>query len=692
MGEVFAALDTFDGKTVAVKLLPPAYADDPLRRKRFLREAQTAAMIQGPHIIPVTGLFEEGEALYLVMEYIRGGSLQPRIRHTLNRDIGSIISIARQVAQGLAIAHAAGIIHRDIKPSNILLDERGETAWITDFGLAALDSGEPLTTTGHQMGTPAYMSPEQVRGEALDHRTDLFSLGCVMYAMVTGHSPFHAENVVATSWRITNHVPPNLCTLDSRIPPAFAAIVERLLRKSPGERFSSAQDVDRALAECLSSDAIPEHILGTDSLADQPTVALRPRKQRRAIVLAALVVLAMGSLIWSLVTPLGFDRKPVNGGGRQADGELPEPGSNAADVNSAETAHEGPEKEAALAAHEPKEWIVAKEGAADFQNLTDALAAAGPHDRIEVRDAATYDGPLVISDPYRLEGVQLIARQGAVIRCSNASGRLATLSIQGTRHVQIEGFTIEGGYELHTVSMSGDVAGTKLVDLSLVQPPNSLWANLLLARECRGTAAEPLIVRSCRINSPKFGVFVGRDDIPEAVEVAHLLIDGNSFAGPGTHIEITHSARHVRIEHNRFQEGYGVRLRLAGVPSSSKISLVNNTFFENESWLSFGSDREDYDGMLANNLIVACRSKVWSAEFERRSARWELFNNICEDAEANVAEQMSPFGKILRDAGLKSKDPAAADFLKPNAGGPSATGGAGLPLPEYVGAIAPDQS
>ena len=138
------------------------------------------------------------------------------------------------------------------------------------------------------MGTPSYMSPEQVRGEPLDHRTDLFSLGCVLYAMVTGDSPFHADNVVATTWRITGYQPPPLGEFNLQIPKAFAAIVERLLRKSPGERYDSAAEIDQALSVCLSDEIVTPRTPGTHPLACEPTVVMPlPRRHTRFVFAAA---------------------------------------------------------------------------------------------------------------------------------------------------------------------------------------------------------------------------------------------------------------------------------------------------------------------------------------------------------------------------------------------------------------------
>jgi len=256
MGIVYKARRRDDDTVVAIKLLSGHSIDDPKLRERFLREARAAASIAHPNIARVHGILEEETRLAIVMDYIAGGTLRSRIRSGQGRDgdvcrtydVGWVIRIARQIARGLAAAHNAGVIHRDIKPSNILLDPGGEHAWIADFGLAAFEVGDDsLTSTGRLLGTPAYMSPEQARGERVDRRSDLFSFGCLIYAMVIGESPFHAANYMTMMHRICEYTPVSLADHDPRISFALARVVERLLRKDPAERYDRAEEVIEAL-------------------------------------------------------------------------------------------------------------------------------------------------------------------------------------------------------------------------------------------------------------------------------------------------------------------------------------------------------------------------------------------------------------------------------------------------------------
>ncbi len=683
MGVVYAGRDLTTGQSVAVKILLPRNAKDEQFRKRFLREARAGALLRGPHIVPVIGMFEDGDTLYLVMERIAGGSLQAWLELHPMREVDWIVSIARQIARGLAVAHVAGVIHRDIKPSNILLDEDGQTAWIADFGLAMLSHGsDNLTTTGRPLGTPNYMSPEQIRGETTDHRTDLFSLGCVIYAMVAGESPFHSETMATTTWRIIQTSPQPLNKLDARVPRGLARIVDKLLKKEPASRFSSAEEVDQELGRCLDPelealepDLEATQVFSDDRHSDPPQPQATSGAWGR-IALAAIAASLMGAFIVRpafLPSPPHADEEPLG-----VSSVLPVAGMSAAP---------GPHDAGPRA---PRTWTVASDGTADFDSLRGALKNAGPGDEIRVLDNAGYEGPIIIDEPVRLRGVRLISPQHATINASNPNGRFGSLIIMGTRDVFVEGFFVNGGAEHHAVYLSGDLAGTTLQDLTIAQPPGATWANLMLARECRGIAEAPLTIRLCRFATGKYGIFSGREDTPTAVEADQVLIDGNEFFGDGTHIELAHAARNVRIEHNVFRNGDAIHLRLPAAAGSGGFSICNNSFFEVRHWLQFGPADAEFDGKVGNNLLVAVSGPPWTPDFDRRSGKWRFFNNICEDGNAADPTLASPLGLIVRDALLESRSPGEPGFLRPHATSPAASGGAGDGLPSYVGARAPD--
>ena len=188
----------------------------------------------------------------IVMEMIDGQSLQQKIDATGALDVKSILRIGMQIAAGLGAAHRQGLVHRDIKPANILLENGIEKVKLTDFGLARAVDDIGITKTGQITGTPQYMSPEQAQGERIDHRTDLFSLGCVLYAMCTGRAAFRADSAVAVMHRIVHEAPRPIRELNKDIPDWLCGIVDKLLAKDPSSRFQSASAVDELLGQCLS--------------------------------------------------------------------------------------------------------------------------------------------------------------------------------------------------------------------------------------------------------------------------------------------------------------------------------------------------------------------------------------------------------------------------------------------------------
>ena len=258
MGIVFKAFDTELNRPVAIKLLAPFLADRESARQRFAREARAAAGVVDDHVVPIHNVESENEPPFLVMQYVAGGSLQEKLDRQGPFDVAEVLRIGLQTARGLAAAHAQGLIHRDVKPSNILLDEGIERAMLTDFGLARTEDDIGVTRTGLNPGTPQYMSPEQIKGESLDARSDLFSLGCVLYSLCTGHPPFRADSTYAVLRSVTDEQPPAIREINPAIPEWLDGIIMRLLDKSREDRFQTAEDVAELLEQCLAHVQQPE--------------------------------------------------------------------------------------------------------------------------------------------------------------------------------------------------------------------------------------------------------------------------------------------------------------------------------------------------------------------------------------------------------------------------------------------------
>jgi hypothetical protein len=252
MGVVLKAHDSELNRPIAIKLLAAHLAHVGAARERFAREARAAAAVVHEHVVAIYNVETDGDTPFLVMQYVPGRSLQTRVEEEGPLSTEAILRIGMQAAAGLAAAHAQGLVHRDVKPSNILLEETVERAVLTDFGLARAIDDASLTQTGVLAGTPHYMSPEQATGAVIDHRSDLFSLGSVLYFMATGHSPFRAEGALAVLHRICRE--PHRAVWQSRkeIPDELSDVIDRLLEKKPGRRIASAEEVRTRLADLLS--------------------------------------------------------------------------------------------------------------------------------------------------------------------------------------------------------------------------------------------------------------------------------------------------------------------------------------------------------------------------------------------------------------------------------------------------------
>lgn len=258
MGDVYLATDTRLGRKVAIKALPPEIADDPDFLKRFRNEAHAAANINHPNVATIYSVEENGDKPFITMEFIDGQTLDKTIPPN-GLSLDTFCEWFAQVADALAYAHDRGVIHRDVKPGNIMIVD-GKIPKVLDFGLARIDQMGPETTDpdihitrpGQIIGTPAYMSPEQAEGEEVDHRTDIFSLGVVMYEALTGQRPFTGTSNAQILSDLLRSEPPPIETLKSNVPEPFKAVIDRCLRKKKSDRYGSMSEVAEALGALRS--------------------------------------------------------------------------------------------------------------------------------------------------------------------------------------------------------------------------------------------------------------------------------------------------------------------------------------------------------------------------------------------------------------------------------------------------------
>ena len=257
MGVVYRATQLGLERTVALKVITPALADDEDFRKRFVAESKAAASVEHPNVIPVYYAGEREGVLFIVMRYVDGPDLRALVRAEDKLDPERAAHIVAEVAGALDAAHRHGLVHRDVKPANILLDQ-DDHAYLTDFGLtkrAATTAGGELSRAGGWVGTLGYVAPEQIRGERVDARTDVYALGCVLVYALTGKAPYSGDSDEATLWAHLNAPPPS-----ESVPPEFEGVVARALAKDPSDRYPSAGDLGRAALRAAgrSATAVPE--------------------------------------------------------------------------------------------------------------------------------------------------------------------------------------------------------------------------------------------------------------------------------------------------------------------------------------------------------------------------------------------------------------------------------------------------
>jgi len=270
MGVVYRAEDMKLGRTVALKVLSPERPLSQRDRERFELEARAAAALQHPNICTVYEIGEHEGFSYISMAYVPGKSLREMVEAG-PLEIGRALDISIEIAEGLKAAHDKGIVHRDIKSANIMVDDDNRVT-ILDFGVAKLIGKAPVTKDGIAVGTVAYMSPEQAQGNAVDHRTDLWSLGVCLYEMITGHVPFRSDEEVAVVYQLVNEDPPPLSTLRPEVPAALTRIVQKALEKKPDERHQSADEMlsDLKYARAELDSGFPV------GASDVPSVAVLP--------------------------------------------------------------------------------------------------------------------------------------------------------------------------------------------------------------------------------------------------------------------------------------------------------------------------------------------------------------------------------------------------------------------------------
>ncbi|AMV20825.1 serine/threonine-protein kinase [Planctomyces sp. SH-PL14] len=668
MGIVVRSFDTALERIVAMKLMAPSLLPSETAKQRFFREAKVAAGISHPNVVTIHAVGQFKNVPYLVMEYVDGKPLSDRIREG-TIPVVDVIRISRQIAEGLAAAHRHGLIHRDIKPANILLEDSIERVRIADFGLArvALESSD-LTSQGDIVGTPSYMSPEQVEGEPLDPRTDLFSAGCVMYAMLTGASPFQAANALAATRRIATAEPRPLADCRPETPRPLRELVHALLRKRREDRIPSAADLATALRRLQ---------VDWESNLNLPTVSVSrpPRPWGRWAALGLVPVLLLAALygartkLWppapsegtAVSRPAGTSPPWVNS---PSGADLPVPAAvdppQAGAGGAVRGVVGGGEKRARL-------WV-SSDGKAPFVRIADALAAAKPGETIEV-DGGTYREAIALGDPIRHAGIRIRGPgAGAAAVLSSETGE-AVIRVDGVPDVEIAGLTINAQAGQRAVLVAGSCPGLTVSRCRLQAIHENAYAGSLLhlIPGTTGTEDRPIRVDEVTFRFAAVGLVCGDANGPGPVRF--VRVTRCRFTGPrkgvGLPVILLGEVENVFVAGNRMDWGQSpLSLSFATPRRANEVRFEFNSIAGFEVPLSVNDSPPNQGIRYDRNLLVDVDGVPQERMRIEEIAMW-FAGNVWEHPADEQKEKIGLLAERVDLVPLQSRDGGAPAFLVP---------------------------
>jgi len=701
MGVVWKARDPDLQRTVAIKVLAPHLAQSPVARRRFLREARAAAAISHPNVLTIHSVEEEHETPFLVMEYVSGLSLKEFISERKSLDFVEVLRLSAQVAQGLAAAHACGVIHRDIKPGNVMLHKGGTRARLTDFGLAraAFDNAD-LTSNDQTVGTPAYMAPEQVRGNPVDVRSDLFSLGCLMYALVSRSSPFQGRSSAETVHRILDVTPLPLETVEPSTPAGFSEVVMKLIAKKPEDRYQSAQEVAEILQRVLvqlnqaPSDQLV-HVLSQHLPSSSANVASTQEDKADPPGRATWGLLGAGLLVLLAAIGLSTFWKDWGSGGPA--------NSSSLNASAASVTPKGTEIPEGGAARPFLTRLTVGTGPdATCATIAEGVARGTGDCTIHVAGPGPYEES-VMATGGRLTSLTITAAPGTIWRPKpSAAGDTNALTLAGLRRLRIEGFQFEVGSPLGwAIHLPETVSDVTIADCEFrfLLPTHTL--SLMNVGGEAGDEASRVLIRGCRFQGAMGTGAAITVDAGKKRSPAIEILDSR-FLSPDRHIYLAGSCQNLTVRGNVFVNGYaGLMLFYRPWTGRERMEIVNNTFLDVQFWLSWMDSvpdpmrpaAEENPSRLCNNLVLGGQRTLGKPEqWNEILATWTVRANWLEDnprMEAG-ADREGRLGTVSASLGpLHRTDPASPQFLVPDPASPLATGGAGEDLPVYVGAREP---
>ncbi|MGZ0166585.1 MAG: protein kinase domain-containing protein [Planctomycetales bacterium] len=701
MGVVWKANDPDLQRAVAIKVLGPHLRHSQTARRRFQREARAAAAISHPNVLTIHAVEEHDHAPFLVMEYVSGQSLKEYVTEKGKLPHIEVFQLASQIAQGLAAAHAQGVIHRDVKPGNVMLHDGGTRVRLADFGLARItfDNSE-LTSHGQYVGTPAYMPPEQLRGGKVDARADLFSLGCVIYYMLVGYSPFQGKTQGETIHRILGDESKPLHEIDPSVPPFLSELVSRLLKRDPEERYQSAFEVADVVSRFLSqinraaTDDLSAILSHNPALLEQSDNVDSSKPKRGTLWAAVLAIVALTAFF--VLPELIPNKQPTPG---------EQPGTSIRNGEALATLtepQEGAGSKTVPPPDLPKMAEITVGGDSEFKTISQAVARAASNCTITV----TGPGPYVESvkiDGSELDGLQLIADSRVRWLTPDPKEEHRALLIEDVSDVLVQGFdfevTEENGRALHLQGATGNVT---IQDCSFQHMQKEHRLSLALAESEMPDSQHRIRFMNCRFSAAEGPVMClalgGSNGGSTRAEARNC-----QFTTPGTHIMVTSACRSVALAENVFIGGNNaINLSYAEWRPDSHVEIVNNTFVETRYWFGLmasfrGATVPTGKGTsrICNNLILGgVRMQGGEDQWQHVETSW-IFDANWWEPSSSTTKTAGRDGRVAEfkdNLKIPNRDqPDMPDYLRPAPGSILFESSCCDDLPRFIGAKGPEQ-